>query len=320
MQGSMTMDTWQSFINQAELSYIIPVLGAEFYDEIKGEQTQEAKIFFKKVLKISLANYAYLLAIPQMLVSTSDSGIQQAQPGTTGHLATPLWMATSLVAATTKAAEDAMENAMAYLEAHLDDQTEDEQPVFKTYLVSENYIQSQRLLIKSATEMSRFFPPMQNSRRMFLALKEYLKMTEAEYLIPNLGVDFYRELKAWTLDSEPKKHVMDLAKYAMSYYAVNKSLEFLNVSGDFRLLTMSVGINTEAKHSEAKVAQLRLNCEQNATRYMNMLRDYLDDTSSVEVFKTYFDSKKYTKKQNEKGSAARVMSRFDDTTKNYVML
>jgi hypothetical protein len=324
VQQTITWETMQPFVKQAEMDYILPAIGEAFYDELCGLETpNEPQIKILDRLKITSGYYALTIGLPQLLVAIGDMGAALNLQG--GMAAMPKWTFSELMNSSIKKADKSLEGAMTWLEKNKDLKV-DNQLVFQTWIGSEVYTISNSLFINSATELTEFFPNVQNSRRLYLILRNYIKKVEEYQLKPVLGVDFFNAIKqpnnTDSAENQGKKeHVLQLIKYFIANKAFSEALPFLNINEDFTLVTKSDGVSNEAMLDQNRRDGLKVNCDDNALIYLNKLKSFLDKEAKpasrvgAGVFSEYFNSEQYKLSKASKP----YQRKMNDPTKPYVV-
>ncbi|TDB67128.1 DUF6712 family protein, partial [Arundinibacter roseus] len=186
IQQTMNWRTWKPFVQQAEMLYILPAIGQELYDELSEAQTlSDKQSTLLDWLRMAIAEYADLLGGMRLVLHTSDAG-KQAPSG--ANMQSPgKWMIVAARKEAINKADLALEQALQYLESN--------KASFTTWKNSLSYTLSKELFIGSATEMTAYFPAARHSRRIYLALRDYLRKAEKFYIKPLLGDALYTSWK-----------------------------------------------------------------------------------------------------------------------------
>ncbi|TDB60106.1 DUF6712 family protein, partial [Arundinibacter roseus] len=186
IQQTMNWRTWKPFVQQAEMLYILPAIGQELYDELSEAQTlSDKQRTLLDWLRMAIAEYADLLGGMRLVLHTSDAG-KQAPSG--ANMQSPgKWMIVAARKEAINKADMALEQALQYLESN--------KANFTTWKNSLSFTLSKELFIGSATEMTAYFPAARHSRRIYLALRDYLRKAEKFYIKPLLGDALYTSWK-----------------------------------------------------------------------------------------------------------------------------
>ncbi|MGA0558287.1 DUF6712 family protein [Larkinella sp. VNQ87] len=288
IQKTMTWATWKPFVAGAELSYIIPAIGQELYDELTSAGAlDEHQQTLKDKLKMALAWFAYLDAMPSLITVTGDGGmVMNSVPNTQ---AMPKWLYVATVKSHQEKADRYLEAALAWLEKNADQ--------FPTWKESDAYTIQKSQLISSATEATTFFPPIQKSRRLYLSIRDFFNLAEEEHIRPILGVEFYQYLKGKLVEggpfTDPEKEVLALARKALVQYGFSMKIPYLNLNTDLRLVSETDGIVNENALTGERLNQIRNDALAKGQEKAAELRNYLNANASATVFSLYFNSGLY---------------------------
>ncbi|RAJ92215.1 hypothetical protein LX87_05183 [Larkinella arboricola] len=285
---TMEWKTWKPFVAGAELTYLIPAIGQELYDLLAGsENLNPLQLELKHKLKMALAWYTYLDAMPSLITVTGEGGmVMNSVPNTQ---AMPKW----LYVATTKSHQDKaeryLEAALAWLEQNADG--------FETWKGSEAYTIQKSQLISSASEATKYFPPIQKSRRLYLSIREYFNLAEEEYIRPVLGAALYDALKAKLAGAELPTYaeieVLNLARKAVVHYGFSLKIPYLNLNTDLRLVSETDGIVNENALTGERLNQIRSDALAKGEQKAAELRNYLNANASATQLALYFNSPLY---------------------------
>lgn len=298
IQQTMNWRTWRPFVQQAEMLYIVPAIGQELYDELsQNPSTEEPVASLLTWLRMATAEYADLLGGMRLVLHTSDAGKQS--PSASNMQAPGKWMIVAARKEAINKADLALENALRYLETH--------KATFTTWRSSSSYTLSKELFIGSATELTTYFPAARQSRRIYLALRDYLVKSEKFYVRPLLGDALFTNWKsrlvanapAWTAE---ESQALELLRFALAHRAFSESITFLNINEDWRLLSETDGITNEEVLPVQRRAEMRTECDAQRQEFHTRLVNYLTDQASATVFAPYFNSTLYKPTRRRSGS------------------
>ncbi|WP_421830225.1 DUF6712 family protein [Larkinella sp.] len=290
VQKTMQWPTWQPFVEQAELKYLLPAIGDALYDELSAVTNPEGRtVRLLKHLRIATAYYAYFIGLPQLVSTNGDAGVSVSNPSQAQPMGK--WLYVSMKKDLIANADRALEDALFYLESYAD-----EFPIWKN---SPAYSLTHGSFLHSATELTRYFPHAQKSRRLYLAQREYIQKAEDFYLQPLLGKPFFDDLKAKLTDSaytfsDEETHALQLLRFALANESFRESIPFLNLTEDWRLLAETDGITNEDYLPRDRREELALRAEKEAEKFAGLLKNYLDKTASPTVLTAYYTSAAYT--------------------------
>lgn len=298
IQQTMNWRTWAPFVRQAEMLYIVPAIGQELYSELDqdaapNEITTELLVW----LRMAIAEYADLLGGMRLVLHTSDAGKQS--PSGTNMQAPGKWMIVAARKEAINKADLALENALRFLETHKAD--------FSTWRSSSAYTLSKGSFINSASELTRYFPAARQSRRIYLALRDYIAKAERFYVKPLVGEAQFTNLKLRLLSNDPafsthETEALELLRYALVHRAFSESITYLNINEDWRLVSETDGITNEDVLAPARRAEMRNDCEYQQQEFQSRLVNYLTDHASADVFPEYFGSTLYVPTRRRNGS------------------
>lgn len=320
VQRNMDWSTWKPFVESAQETYILAAVGEGLLTDLESEHA--TVLILKNKLQRTLANYAYLIAIPQLTVVTGDAGILQPSPKDTTVLTK--WMSANLSQTTAKTADDNLELALQFLERNTDVKDDNQAYVFENWRNGDVFLKNRSSFISSATELTKYLPFVQNSRRLFLAMRGYFDRVTMDYLPDLVGETFISALKLRLLGSLPltpdEAKVFDYVRMVIVYKSLEEAITFLNISPDFRLITVTDGLQNEGMIDPKRANQIQLDAQNSYQRFGSKLVDFLNKTATATVFGDYFNSEFYPEPSEQKDARGRFLNRFDDTSKNFVVL
>jgi hypothetical protein len=307
IQKNINPNTIAPYIEQAELAYIQPYIGREFYDElaqavISQTPPDESTVLGQLIKKLNMATayFTYYKALPFLSVSTGDSGVMLNTPGNTAAM--PKWLYLKLEDETLAMADANLESALQYLEAN--------KAEFGTWTGSSQFTISHDLFIQSASQLGQFFPASRSSRQFYVLIREYIKRTEAFIVKPFISPELYLELKNKIKTATPnllpeEAKVCDLIGYWLAHETIIEALAYLPIvifSDGIRVISKS-GLSADSSRNEeaadnGRLSTLKADCISKAAGFKAELQKYLDTTSSSSILSSYFNSA--TKASTEK--------------------
>lgn len=290
IQQTMQWIRWKPFVQQAEMIFVLPALGRTFYNELAalnyGTATDKQKALLDW-LYLAIAEYSDLMGGIRLIMSQSDAGKQVASMQ--NQQAPGKWMYVVNQKESLAKGDTALENAIQYLES--------EKASFPAWVASPEYSLSYDLFLSSATELTKYFPPAKNSRRLFLQLREYVRTSQEFWAPAVVGEDLWEawtaKLEAATAPTVKEKNAWKLLRYALAYHAVGESVTFLNINEDWRLISETDGIVNEGILDKDRRAEIQTECLKKSEEYHNRLLRYLNKNASVTVFPEFFSSSLY---------------------------
>lgn len=321
VQQSITWETFESFVKQAELKYIVPAISESFYDELcaaVSPNEYQQKIIDR--LMIASGYYALVAALPQLVTVIGDNGIAV---NNTGGSPMYKWVYKELKDSSFETADDALEQALVWLEQNQNVEATPGIKVFQKWLDSAECTISKSLYINDASEFTAFFPQARHKRRFYLNIREYLIKVEKHELLPQLGKAFFDALKAPLAPNGGTHDALILeakeyAKYFLAYKAVSEAIPFLNINENFRLINADQYSLLEGEYAldANRRNALKATCDDDANRYLKKLKALIDKNASATVFPTYFNSEEYKVSSTTKG----YFRAKNDPGKSYVTI
>ncbi|MDJ1468160.1 DUF6712 family protein [Xanthocytophaga flava] len=295
-QKNLSENTIMPFVEQAEIRYIIPVIGNEFFTELdeyynpaEGDTPEANSKLDLAIARIqrSLAYYTLLDALPFLNVTVGNIGVQESN----SEKSSPVrqWSYVELITTTTENADTFLDNALEFLEKKADDYT--------TWKESDAYTQSKELFINNAKELSKYLLT-NNSRRVYLALRPFIARAEDLYIKPAIGTELFAEMKAYVLDSEqPEPYqpiVYGLIQKALAQLTLFLSIpevQFVTTGFGLKLQGQMLAAGNKLTPALADIGPIKENAWQLADRYLTELKRYLDENAAT--IETYQNSTVY---------------------------
>jgi len=299
---SNSIENWFPYIDEAQETFIKPVLGNILYDQLQGIMaidpvppddgtTSENLAELLAMLRKPLALYALWLGADEFGVSISSQGIQVIETPT--HKTAPQYRVQNLKENWIRRANTALDLVLKFLDEHKEDY-----PGFDP--------QDADLFIRGTLEFNSEVD-IRESRRVFVSLKPVIRSVEKKYIRPTLSSELFDELKtAWQSDealTTAQLNLLDLIRPALAHLTMARALieisidvldwgifdtagnTFANVSSKQASNKERIGIMAEANQRDGE-AELKA------------LQQFLDDKASDDVYPAYFHSSRYGGKAN----------------------
>lgn len=198
IDGNAKPATMQPYIEQAEQLYILPLLGQAFYDYyhplylayINPPNTalsaNNAKLL--PYIQRALAYYAQLLAIPHLSGTFGDMGIRQHRGEESD--AAPRWLQEKLQFNALKNGDIHADKLLEFLELNASAVAGN----YEQWFADMNANTKMSGAIVYGTTVASKHIPINNSRRVFLQLKNKIREIESRYVPKLIGKDQYDEL------------------------------------------------------------------------------------------------------------------------------
>ncbi len=295
---SNTIENWYPYIEEAQETFIRPVLGKDLYDQLQdtvlllaGTEQNKPPIEVKMTdllerIRKPLALYALWLGADEFGVSVSSQGIQVIETPT--HKTAPQYRVQNLKENWIRRANTALDIALKFIEENLDDYP--------------NYIhQDSDLFIRTTLEYNSEVD-IRESRRVFVTLKPIIRSVENKYILPTLSPQLFNELKTARRSADPLvveySRLLALIRPSLAHLAMARALQEIAI--DF----LDWGIFDTAGNTFANVSSKQAsNKERIAVMYEANLRDgeaelkalqqFLDENASETIYPSYFHSSRY---------------------------
>lgn len=288
VQKVVNWPTWEGFVNQAELMYIRPVIGAELYAELAGANNPSAKqAELIQYLRYASAYYAYQVGFPQLITSMGDAGISVSNPAQAQPMGK--WLYVDMKKQLIAKADGWFEIALEYLDNNVAD--------FDTWNSSTAYQTANRLFIRTAKQLTRHFPDARGSRRLFIAMMDYLDESEKLVIEPIISPEYFADLKnrlknPESIFSGTELQGLTFIRYALVNHAFSQAIPALNLNEDFRLVQETDGVVNEDYLSAERRSELQRTYTERFEYYAARLKKFLDD--NAETLTVYRDSATYS--------------------------
>jgi len=299
---SNSIENWFPYIDEAQETFIKPVLGNALYDQLQGimaidpvpadDGNAEANLAeLLGMIRKPLALYALWLGADEFGVSISAQGIQVIETPT--HKTAPQYRVQNLKENWIRRANTALDLVLKFLDEHKEDY-----PGFDP--------QDADLFIRGTLEFNSEVD-IRESRRVFVSLKPVIRSVEKKYIRPTLSAELFDELKkAWQTEAvltTAQLNLLDLIRPALAHLTMARALieisidvldwgifdtagnTFANVSSKQASNKERIGIMAEANQRDGE-AELKA------------LQQFLDETASEDVYPAYFHSSRYDGKAN----------------------
>lgn len=270
VNGSFSWELIFPFIKQAELKYLVPVIGKELYLELgalDGSATDEQSELLDLIYN-AVANIALSLYLPLGNVQISDSGIQIVS--TNDRKTAFEWQVNRAIDAAASLGMDGLELVLQYLGDNI--------ASFGTYADSDAYTANNSLFINTAEQFNQAYN-INRSRLTFVCLYAVLKQVEKEVIIPQIGKDVAADLKtkikAKTL-SDDEKELVEWIQKAEAFLAVRDILPQLSVELSpqglaINYISKSLAIKASEPAPDSRITSLLSHVKEKAIQYLDAL-------------------------------------------------
>lgn len=190
IDANAKIKTFMPYIQEAEEVYIIDLLGKAFYDELVTMYNNQAVLdadytALFQYLQRCLSYYTQLLAIPHLAVSFGDNGMRQNRSDESDTA--PRWVQEKLLFNALKNGDIHADKLLEFLE------TKSSAIKFSTWYSSEANTKNSGYIVY-ATSVANKHISINNSRRVFLTLRQKLREIETRLIPKLIGSAQYSEL------------------------------------------------------------------------------------------------------------------------------
>lgn len=270
------------YVQLAQDEFIVPAVGPELVKELDtqyaGGTLTEANRLLLTYLQRALAWYAYWKYLPFSLGNDGENGLQEQ--GTKDTSPVRIGVLDKRQRESIENASKSLEAAMRYLHAF--------RATYPTWTNSEAFKESRSLFLSTATALTEHMPWVDNSYRLYLTLKPYLKRAETATILPLIGQAMFDELKAYRLNTAlviVTERLLVRVGNAVALTAYSEALFHLNVTqtsgGSLRILSDFDGIYNQKAVSDNVLQNARSEAKAAAVSAQKtlviFLRRYADD-------------------------------------------
>lgn len=269
------LSTYTPHLRTAYRKYILPYLSVELANKVEKhwqkENMPKAIESLLPHIQESLAHFAFVLALPSMQVQVSEAGVHRIEDNT--QLTAYKYQVEALTHSHTEQAWFAIDELLKFLEKNERDYAE--------WASSESSVILKSNFIQTADEFTQY-ADIQESRRLFYALKPTMRHIEESYIYSALGASLYKILKDEVKkDRIVPRHVelLNFIKPAVALLTLaHSSTDLVLQWYGNKLLPTSFSGEKEAKKIElhAQILQTWRNEKENAgMSYLNRMKKHI---------------------------------------------
>ncbi len=196
-------DTLKLFVEQSEDSYVIPLISPGIYtylnsvvntagfDPETSFPEPEYKELYNRVCRV-LAHFTMYEGLPFLNTPVGDIGVVQQQSKEGTATAAAQWRYDGRRMAHLNNADRFSDQLLTFMEANAD--------MFLDWKLSPSYTVTKDLFINNGSLLGEYLNT-QGSRRTFLAMRTYIRLSEKKFIIPAIGQGMFDELKTQLLNN-----------------------------------------------------------------------------------------------------------------------
>ena len=299
---SNTIENWFPYIEEAQETFIKPVLGVGLYEQLQDamaldpvlpddETTLENLARLLEMVRKPLALYALWLGADEFGVSVSSQGIQVIETPT--HKTAPQYRVQNLKENWIRRANTALDLVLKFLDEHRED--------YPAYIC-----QDADLFIRNTLEFNSEVD-IRESRRVFVALKPVIRSVERKYIRPALSAELFDELKQVLQSnsemSKEQKALMDLIRPALAHLTISRALIEISIDVlDWGIFDTAgntfANVSSKQASNKDRISIMAEANQRDGEAELKALQQLLDETASETVYPLYFHSSRYAGKAN----------------------
>jgi hypothetical protein len=299
---SNSIENWFPYIDEAQESFIKPVLGNVLYNQLQDlmaldpvppdDGTTEANLVkLIEMIRKPLALYALWLGADEFGVSISSQGIQVIETPT--HKTAPQYRVQNLKENWIRRANTSLDLVLKFLDEHTEDY-----PGYDP--------QDADLFIRGTLEFNSEVD-IRESRRVFVSLKPIIRSVEKKYIRPTLSVELFEELKeAWQSDealTTAQLNLLDLIRPALAHLTMARALIDISIDVlDWGIFDTAgntfANVSSKQTSNKERIGIMAEANQRDGESELKALQQFLDETASNDVYPAYFHSSRYGGKAN----------------------
>jgi len=299
---SNTIENWFPYIEEAQETFIKPVLGIGLYEQLQDamaldpvppddETTLENLAKLLEMVRKPLALYALWLGTDEFGVSVSSQGIQVIETPT--HKTAPQYRVQNLKENWIRRANTALDLVLKFLDKHRED--------YPAYIC-----QDADLFIRNTLEFNSEVD-IRESRRVFVAIKPVIRSVERKYIRPALSAELFDELKQVLQSnaemSKEQKALMDLIRPALAHLTISRALMEISIDVlDWGIFDTAgntfANVSSKQASNKDRISIMAEANQRDGEAELKALQQLLDETASETVYPLYFHSSRYAGKAN----------------------
>lgn len=238
------------FVDQAEETYLIPLIGREFYEALQDGLVLDETLV--KYVERAVSNIAFWLYIPIGNVSISDSGIHITSDST--NKTAFEWQVNKVLNSLSRLGMDNLESMLIHLESNVDD--------FPAYKNSDVRTANNEFYIRSAAEFNNHYT-IDRNRLTFACLETICRQVQRELIKPLLG-----DLLFTDLDENAKMCIKNAIAYQTIAEAIPQlAVEVTHMGLSANYLSMINNISYKTPASDSRIQMLLSHVKEKATSY-----------------------------------------------------
>jgi len=299
---SNSIENWFPYIDEAQETFIKPVLGNVLYDQLRDlmaldpvppDDGTEVPNLLKllEMIRKPLALYALWLGADEFGVSISSQGIQVIETPT--HKTAPQYRVQNLKENWIRRANTSLDLVLKFLDEHKED--------YPGYVC-----QDADLFIRTTLEFNSEVD-IRESRRVFVSLKPVIRSVEKKYIRPALSAELFDELKeALQSDeglAEEQKVLIDMIRPALAHLTMARALLEISIDVlDWGIFDTAgntfANVSSKQASNKDRISIMAEANQRDGEAELKALQQFLDESASEDLYPAYFHSTRYAGKTN----------------------
>ncbi len=277
----MEWATLSPAVDQAERKYILPLLGKEQFDALAtaydvGPITTEQQTLLPHVQR-PLAYYAFYEVLPLLTTMVSGMGVQEqsSSEGTSNPARQWVYQENR---------DTAIQNADSFADAMLEflEENYNDYPLWKN---SDAFTITKELFINTSDEYNDIVS-IGRSKRVWLAIRPFVKMAETEYILHAISQPLYDDLKGKLLASlgtpltNEYKTLLTKIRQALAWLVLYKALPFQAVQftpGGIVQTSKNTGLKSQKPADRTAYETAMTAATTNGMSALRHLKKYLEE-------------------------------------------
>jgi hypothetical protein len=297
---SNTIENWYPYIEEAQETFIKPVLGIGLYEQLQDAMaldpvppddgtTMENLATLLELVRKPLALYALWLGADEFGVSVSSQGIQVIETQT--HKTAPQYRVQNLKENWIRRANTSLDLVLKFLDEHCEH--------YPAYIC-----QDADLFLRNTLEFNSEVD-IRESRRVFVALKPVIRSVERKYIRPALSAELFDDLKTAMKSNavltNDQKALMDLIRPALAHLTMARALLEISIDVlDWGIFDTAgntfANVSSKQASNREKISVMAEANQRDGEAELKALQQFLDETASEIVYPLYFNSSRYVGK------------------------
>jgi hypothetical protein len=299
---SNSIENWFPYIDEAQETFIKPVLGNVLYDQLHDLMALDPVppddgtgipnlLKLLEMIRKPLALYALWLGADEFGVSISSQGIQIIETPT--HKTAPQYRVQNLKENWIRRANTSLDLVLKFLDEHKED--------YPGYVC-----QDADFFIRSTPEFNSEVD-IRESRRVFVSLKPIIRSVEKKYIRPALSAELFDELKeALQSDeglTEEQKVLIDMIRPALAHLTMARALLEISIDVlDWGIFDTAgntfANVSSKQASNKERISIMAEANQRDGEAELKALQQFLDESASENLYLAYFHSNRYAGKTN----------------------